>query len=176
MVPSPRPSVRPSVVYQEELAFVVRSLRRLGIGSADLEDLAHDVFMTAFRRLDRYDTARPIRPWLFGIAFRLAADFRRLVRHDRERPIASVSEPPDDGAAPDEAAAQSQDRRLVLAALGKVDLARQPVFIMHDIEGLPMPEIAHALDLPLGTAYSRLRQARAEFTEAVRAERRRGSP
>lgn len=153
---------------------MVRSLRRLGIAPADLEDLAHDVFMTVFRRLHTYDPARPIRPWLFGIAFRMASDFRRLVRHDREVPIASAPERSDDAASPDEAASQTQDRQLVLNALAKVNPARQPVFIMHDIEGLPMPEIAHALELPLGTAYSRLRQARLEFTEAVRACRQGG--
>lgn len=160
-----------SAVYRAEFAFVVRSLRRLGVAPGDLEDLTHDVFMTAFRRRDTFDPSRPIRPWLFGIAFRLSADFKRLVRHSRETPLDPGEESPDGGQAPDEAAALAQDRQLVLVALSRIELARRAVLIMHDIEELPVPQIAEALDIPPGTAYSRLRAARIDFGEAVRALR-----
>jgi RNA polymerase sigma-70 factor (ECF subfamily) len=160
-----------SAVYRAEFAFVVNSLRRLGIHQDDLEDLTHEVFMTALRRRDSYDPERPIRAWLFGIAFRVAADFKRLVRHSRELPLAPGAEARDGGLSPDEAAVSSQDRQLVLDALARVELSRRGVFIMHDIEGFAAPEIAQALDIPLGTAASRLRQARIEFAAAVRALR-----
>jgi RNA polymerase sigma-70 factor (ECF subfamily) len=166
-----------SDVYRAEFAFVVNSLRRLGIAPADLEDLTHDVFMTALRRREAYDPARPIRPWLFGIAFRLASDFRKLVRHTRESPLdhaTGASEPVAGGGAPDENAAQRQDQQLVMDALARIDLSRRAVFVMHDIEDAAIPEIAAALESPLGTAYARLRQARIEFSEAVRALRKEG--
>jgi RNA polymerase sigma-70 factor (ECF subfamily) len=155
---------------------VVNSLRRLGIAPADLEDLTHDVFMTALRRHETYDPTRPIRPWLFGIAFRLASDFRKLVRHTRESSLERAREPIAESDAPEATAAQREDQQLVLEALGGIDLSRRAVFIMHDIEDTAIPEIAAALDIPLGTAYSRLRQARIEFAEAVRALRKEGSP
>ncbi len=157
-----------SVVYREEFPFVVNSLRRLGVHPSDLEDLTHDVFMTALRRREAYDPARPIRPWLFGIAFRLAADFKRLARHSRETALDPAAEVADEGRNPAEAAAMKQDRQLVLDALARVELARRGVLIMHDIEDMAVPEIASALEIPLGTAYSRLRQARIDFAEAVR--------
>jgi RNA polymerase sigma-70 factor, ECF subfamily len=160
-----------SAVYRVEFPFVVNSLRRLGIHQSDLEDLTHEVFMTALRRRDSYDPGRPIRAWLFGIAFRLAADFRRLVRHGRELPLEQTAEAADTRMAPDEAAVSNQDRQLVVDALAWIELPRRGVFIMHDIEGLAVPEIAQALEIPVGTAYSRLRQARIEFADAVRALR-----
>jgi RNA polymerase sigma-70 factor (ECF subfamily) len=160
-----------SAVYRAEFPFVVNSLRRLGVHPSDLEDLTHDVFMTALRRRETYDPRRPIRPWLFGIAFRMAADFKRLVRHSRELPLDSTVEASDENRTPDEMAALNQDRQLVLDALAHVELSRRGVFIMHDIEGAAIPEIADALEIPLGTAYSRLRQARIEFSDAVRALR-----
>jgi RNA polymerase sigma-70 factor (ECF subfamily) len=160
-----------SAVYRAEFPFVVNSLRRLGIHKDDLEDLTHEVFMTALRRRDSYDSQRPIRAWLFGIAFRLAADFKRLVRHSRELPLERTGEAAAGGVAPDEAAASNQERQLVLHALARIELSRRGVFIMHDIEGIAAPEIAQALDIPVGTAYSRLRQARIEFADAVRALR-----
>lgn len=163
-----------AAVYRAEFAFVVRSLRRLGVPPGDLEDVTHDVFMTAYRRRDSFDPSRPARPWLFGIAFRLASDFKRLVRHSRELSLDKSLEAPDGGRPPDEAAALAQDRRLVMDALARLELDRRAVFIMHDIEELPVPEIAGALEIPLGTAYSRLRAARLEFTEAVRTLRQGG--
>jgi RNA polymerase sigma-70 factor (ECF subfamily) len=172
--PATPPQPAFSAIYSAEFAFVVRSLRRLGVPPADLEDVTHEVFITAFRRRSAFDATRPIKPWLFGIAFRLASDFRRLVRHGRELPLDRAGEAPDGSRSPDEAAALAQDRRLVLDALGRIDLARRAVFIMHDIEELPVPEIADALEIPSGTAYSRLRAARAEFADAVRTLRQGG--
>jgi RNA polymerase sigma-70 factor (ECF subfamily) len=48
--------------------------------SHDAEDLAQDVFMTAFRRIGDCDPERPIKPWLRGIAMKLLANFRRKNR------------------------------------------------------------------------------------------------
>ncbi|MBK6515836.1 MAG: hypothetical protein IPG04_17515 [Polyangiaceae bacterium] len=84
-------------VFAAELPYVLRSLRRLGALPADVEDLGHDVFMVVHRELARFDPARPIRPWLFGIAFRVASDHRRLARVRREVPTAQV---PDAAASP----------------------------------------------------------------------------
>src|SRR6266849_1516490 len=64
-------------IYGAEFPYVWHSLRRLGVQGRDLEDLTHDVFATAFRRRADYDPSRPMRPWLFGIAFRVASEFRR---------------------------------------------------------------------------------------------------
>ena len=163
-----------SAVYRVEFPCVVNFLRRLGVYPADLEDLTHDVFLTALRRRDTYDPGRPVRPWLFGIAYRLASDFKQLVRHSRELPLDQTAEAADTRLIPDEVAALNQDRKLVLDSLARIDPVRRVVFVMHDIEGLPAPEIALALDIPLGTAHSRLRQARIEFAAAVAALRQGG--
>jgi RNA polymerase sigma-70 factor (ECF subfamily) len=163
-----------SAVYRAEFPCVVNFLRRLGVHPADLEDLTHDVFLTALRRRDTYDPGRPVRPWLFGIAFHLASDFKRLVRHSRELPLDQTAEAADTRLIPEEAAALNQDRKLVLDALARVDPVRRVVFVMHDIEGVAAPEIAQVLDIPLGTAHSRLRQARIEFAAAVAALRQGG--
>jgi RNA polymerase sigma-70 factor, ECF subfamily len=163
-----------SAVYREECGPVVNFLRRLGVRPEDLEDLTHDVFITALRRRDTYDPTRPVRPWLFGIAVRLAADFKRLVRHSRELPFDPAAQAADSSPIADEVAALNQDRQLVLAALARIEPARRGVFVMHDIEGVAVPEIAHNLGIPLGTAQSRLRQARIDFADAVSSLRQGG--
>ncbi|HZF52706.1 MAG TPA: RNA polymerase sigma factor [Polyangiaceae bacterium] len=162
-------------LFEAEFSYVSHTLRRLGVREADLEDVAHDVFITVHRLLPEYDPARPLRPWLFGIAFRVASDYRRLARHAREVPEGPRPEPVDGAPPADEQLVAEQARRLVLEALDELELDRRAVLVLHDIDGHTMPEIAQALGIPLNTAYSRLRLSREELKAAVRRARlRRG--
>lgn len=160
-------------VYDAEVGYVWRTLRRLGVHARDLEDLCHDVFVVVFRHLNDYDPRRPIRPWLFGIAYRVASDYRRSARLRHEVTGASA-EPASTAPPADEALAHEEARALVLRALDALTLERRAVLVMHDIDGQVMPEIAAALGVPLNTAYSRLRLARADFVAAVRRAQGRG--
>lgn len=154
--------------------YVWSSLRRLGVPPADLEDLTHDVFVQVQRHLKEYDATRPARPWLFGFAFRIASQHRRRAYRRREIPSeAAAAEGIDPSALPDARIAAEQDRRLVLAALDAIDLDRRAVFVLYEIDGVAMDEIARALGIPVNTAYSRLRLARSEFAEAVKRLKRR---
>ena len=160
-----RPS--PRGLYEAEADYVWNSLRRLGIPEADLEDVCQEVFMAAFERLERYDPSRAIRPWLFGIAFNLASHFHRQPRHAREVP-GELPEARDESRPPDEVASAAQARKRLGSALDRIDLPRRAVVVMHEIDGLPIPEVAEALGIPVNTAYSRLRLARAELAQSVR--------
>jgi RNA polymerase sigma-70 factor, ECF subfamily len=107
-----------------------------------------------------------VRPWLFGFAYRLASDYRRLARHRRE----TLDEPCDGvDAAPSAAdrVATRQTLELVWTALEQLDLDRRAILVLHDVEGYSIPEVADALDIPLNTAYSRLRLAREQFAKSV---------
>lgn len=160
-------------IFRAELPYVVATLRRLGARSADVEDLAHDVFVVVHRRLADYDVSRPVRPWLFGIALRVASDDRRLARRRYERTdegATLAARAP--GAQPDQAALAAERRALVLRGLDALELDKRAILLLHDIDGEPMPEIAHALGVPLNTAYSRLRLARERFREAIRSAER----
>lgn len=162
-------------VFRAELGWVCNTLRRLGVREADVEDVAHDVFVTFHRRLADYDPARPVRAWLGGIAYRVAADHRRRAHVRREIADDSIEVADPRGGA-DDALAEKQTRALVVAALQRVQEERRPVLVLHDIDGLPMPAIAESLSIPLNTAYSRLRLARADFRRAVEALRAAEAP
>jgi RNA polymerase sigma-70 factor (ECF subfamily) len=168
----PSPTFRE--IFLAEASYVGRSLRRLGVFERDLEDLTHDVFLIAYRHFGDYDPARPIKPWLFGIAVRVALGYRRRARHQREE-VRPLLEAVDERPNADEQLAVHQARQLVLRALDEVAVDRRPVFILHDLDGMVMPEIVHALGIGLNTGYSRLRLARQEFTAAV-ARLSRGEP
>lgn len=155
-------------LFEVEFAYVYNTLRRLGVRTYDLEDLAHEVFVVVHQTLARFDPSRPMRPWLFGIAFRVASDYRRRARYTRELPEEAASEPTDHTPLADEQIATAQARQLVLDALAALDLDRRAVVVMHDLDGTPVPQIADALSIPLNTAYSRLRLGREQFKAAVK--------
>jgi RNA polymerase sigma-70 factor (ECF subfamily) len=155
-------------LFQLHASYVWHSFRRLGVQSRDLDDLTHDLFLEVQRHLGDYDPSRRIRPWLFGFALRLASAYRRRASRRYEVQAHSWDETADSSALPDEQLAARQDRRLVVQALDAVDMDRRAVFVLYDIDGEPMKEIARSLGIPVNTAYSRLRLARSEFGLAVK--------
>jgi RNA polymerase sigma-70 factor (ECF subfamily) len=157
--------------FQSEFDYLCRTLRRLGIAPSDLEDLVHEVFLVLHRRWKDYDQVLPLRPWLFGIAFRVASGHRKRAAREVQRPWQAWSDLEDLGPRPDEAAASRQSRALVLAALERVPLPRRAVLVMHDLDDASMRDIARALSIPRFTAYSRLRKARRELERALRSAR-----
>ena len=154
-------------LYEAEFSYVWNSLRRLGAPPAHLEDLVHDTFVTAWRRMGDFDSSRPIRPWLFGIAFRIASDFRKRAFQQREVPEENL-EAVDQRALPDDHVSAREARELVLRVLESMPLERRAVFVMHELDGHAAPEIAQAMAIPLNTAYSRLRLARQDFAAAIK--------
>jgi RNA polymerase sigma-70 factor (ECF subfamily) len=163
-----------NAIFRAEFDYVWHSLRRLGVPERDLEDLTHDVFFRIYERLSDYDSARPVRPWLFGFAFRVASDYRRRFSNRREL-LSPASETSDPAPTPLDRLVQAEALTLAQTALNGIEIERRAVFILHEIDECPVPEIAKALGLPLNTAYSRLRTAREEFRSALQRERlRRG--
>lgn len=173
---SPPPSQDPRfrAIFDAEARYVWTTLRRLGVSPADLDDVTQEVLLRVYRQLDQYDSARPLRPWLFGIAHRVASEWRRYRRRHPERPEDSVPEAVDSTPGADETVAAQQARTAVLRALDALEEDRRAVFILHELDGVAIPEVATALGIPLNTAYSRLRLAREDFRGAVTRLRHQG--
>ena len=150
--------------FQQEFDYLCRTLRRLGAPSADVEDLVHDVFLVLHRRWADYDPSHPLRPWLFGIAFRVSSAHRR--RWAREVPRA-LGDLEDRQPHPEQAFAAAQARAILLEALARVPFERRAVLVMRELDNVAMRDVASALSIPLFTAYSRLRKARKELEAAV---------
>ena len=157
--------------YRAHFGYVWRVLARLGIRDSDLPDATHDVFVVVHRKLGDFDRSRPMKPWLFGICYRSALDRKRKMSSWREAPVEHVEAVATEPAA-DEVAAAHQAHAQVVRALSTLELEQRAVFVLHELEGMTMPEIAAIIDAPLNTLYSRLRLARGAFASAV--ERLRG--
>ncbi len=164
-------------VYNHEFDFVWRTLRRLGVPASDLPDAAQEVFIVVHRRLSEFEGRAKVTTWLFRIAFGVARDRRRRAHVRRE---VLTSQELDEAPDPRDDATSTLERRddlaLFDAALAGVELEQRAVFTLFELEGLSGQAIAELLEIPLGTAYSRLRLARAAFRSNLKrlAARNRG--
>ena len=157
--------------FDRELDYVFATLRRLGAPPGEVEDLAHDVFLVLFRNWMTLDTERPLRPYLFAIAFRVVSAHRR--RHLREVPDPA---PDSESSGPDaEQSLQAhQAVDLLWAALERVPLPRRAVIILHELDGVAIAEIAKQLSITRFGAYARLHKGHRELAAALRRLQRPG--
>jgi len=158
-------------LYRLHAGFVWRSLRRFGVPDDALEDLVHDTFMIARRRLPEFDGQAAPTTWLFAIARNVAANSRRArVRSDKRAVLVPIGTAPLD---PEHALERKQALAAVAAFLAELDPDQREVFELVDVEGLRGPEVAELLGANLNVVYSRLRLARRRF-EAFLDGRREG--
>jgi RNA polymerase sigma-70 factor (ECF subfamily) len=148
-------------VFHAHASFVWRVLRRLGVSDADVEDACQEVFVVAHRRLDDFEGRASVQTWLYGICVRVGAAHRRRARV-REQPASTHHEQAAEAPQEDEVALR--EARVELdRMLGALDDEKRAVFVLFEIEELPMTEVAEAVGCPLQTAYSRLHAARREI-------------
>jgi RNA polymerase sigma-70 factor, ECF subfamily len=145
-------------------AFVWRVLRGLGVSSAEADDAAQKVFLTAAGKMALIELGAE-RAFLYRVAAGVAANARRS--RSRSKEVACDSQQlaahPDSTQNPEQAVAMKQARALLDEALETMSDDVRGVFVLFELEELSVPEIATILDLPTGTAASRLRRAREEF-------------
>ncbi|MBO6941024.1 MAG: RNA polymerase sigma factor [Deltaproteobacteria bacterium] len=153
-------------LFREHAPFVASFLRRLGVHSVDVDDAVQEVFLVAHQRGFTPGPATP-RSWLGAIAWRVASARRRAATHRREIPDDSGIHDLRATTAGPAAAAETREA-LVLAgrALDSLDEEHRVPFILFELEGESCASIAAGLEVPLGTVYSRLHNARRRFLAA----------
>ncbi len=157
-------------IFEAYFDFVWRSLRRLGVRDADVDDALQEVFVVVHRKRAEFEGRARLTTWLYGICFRVASDQRRRAHVRREVPSAEPegSEASDDRSVdPEQQLGRVEARALLDEALEALDLEKRAVFVLYEIEELPVDEIAARTGVVEGTVYSRLRAARVEFDRAV---------
>jgi glucose/mannose transport system substrate-binding protein len=153
-------------LLRDNLQGIARYLGRLGIPSSEVDDVAQEVFVVAASKLAGVPSGSD-RPFLYAIASRVAhnarrADTRRRRAYERYVDIGSDPVPTQE-----ELSDQLRARTLFDSVLRDMTPELRGVFLLCEVEGLAVPEIARRLALPTGTAASRLRRARETFFERV---------
>jgi RNA polymerase sigma-70 factor (ECF subfamily) len=137
--------------------------------AADAEDAAQETFIRAYLALERFDAARPLRPWLLSIGANLARNRRRsLGRHWNALQRAFQANPQTYHPPPERAAAA--DARRLRQAVTRLRPDAQDVIYLRYFLGLSEAETVAALGIPAGTAKSRLSRALAQLRRVIEAD------
>jgi RNA polymerase sigma-70 factor, ECF subfamily len=160
------------VVYEENLRFVWRAARRLGIDAADTDDVVQEVFFVAHRRLAEFEGRASIKTWLFKILMFVIRHHRRACQRRPDQRAAQSNKELDQivdrqTRGPAEAAERADAVRILDTLLAQLDDEKREVFVLAEVEQLSSVEIAEVLDANVNTVYSRLRVARQEFQRAL---------
>ena len=153
--------------YDAHFEFVYRVARRLGTPPSEAEDVVHDVFLVAFRRLDRFESGR-ISTWLYRITANLVSD-----RHRKRRvraAFAAVSQwiGGEGPAHPGRVAEERDAAAAVDRVLERMAPKKREVFALFELEGLSGEEISERVGCPVGTVWTRLHHARKDFLRIAR--------
>ena len=149
-------------LVKEHGAFVWRSVRRLGVPEGDVDDVVQQVFLKARDRLPEL-TPDSAKGGLYRLALGLASNHKRGLRRRREESLGEQEE----GVARGDEATRFEQRALLDQILEPLDLDLRAILVLHEVEELSTGEIAQLLEIPPGTAASRLRRAREEARAAL---------
>lgn len=147
----------PLVLAHQEAVF---RLSYLLLGDPDdADDVAQETFLRAWNHLRRFDTTRPLRPWLLSIASHLASNRRRsagryfaaLTRAFRSEPTTSTSS--------EERSAQHMEASDLWKAVRNLSVPDQQIIYLRYFLDLPVAETAQVLQVAEGTVKSRLSRA-----------------
>lgn len=133
-------------------------------------DLAQEIFVRVYQRLDACTEPEKFASWLTSIARNACIDNlrRRKARPPRQDiPAEDMVALASGGPTPEEQMYSNSRKNLVHSAMQKLSEINREIIVLKDIQGLPLEEISGLLDLPLGTVKSRSSRARLELARAV---------
>jgi RNA polymerase sigma-70 factor, ECF subfamily len=151
-----------AALYRQHFDFVWRSLRRMGVSPAVVEDAVQDTFIVLHRRLGDLRAEASFRSFLFAITLRIARDYRRSAQR-KSADLLDAETSSSSEAGPFERTATAEAARILERFLDSLDESKRAVFAAAELEGMTAPEISEALSMPVNTVYSRLRVARQRF-------------
>ena len=165
-------------LFAAHAPFVAKFLSRMGAPEHEIEDLVQDVFLVAHARGGFVEREAKATTWLGAIAFRVWSSERRRFRRHAELPNESaLAQAEAEGFSPAEAAVNNERVVRIRKVLDRIDDNSRAILLLVDLEGGSCVEVAEALNIPVGTVYSRLHTARKRFAHAYerlsKAERKR---
>ena len=156
-------------IYRQYFDFVWSSVRRLGVDPPAVDDVVQEIFIVIHSRVHTLERPEALRSWIYGVVRRTVSGHHRSRRMREHSGVALAAEPDvrTHARTPSDLAEQNDQVKLLYSLLEELDEPKRDVFVMAELDELTVPEIAGILEIPLNTAYSRLRAARQAFEEAL---------
>ncbi|MEZ2721411.1 RNA polymerase sigma factor RpoE [Paenalcaligenes hominis] len=156
---------------------IMRLLTRMISDPAEVEDVAQETFIKAYRALPQFRGDSNFYTWLYRIAINSARNWqaasgrRPLQVHEFENEEGETFSSLDtltDINTPESMLVSRQVADTVNAAINQLAPELRTAIVLREIEGLSYEEIAQTMDCPIGTVRSRIFRAREAITEQLR--------
>jgi RNA polymerase sigma-70 factor (ECF subfamily) len=137
----------------------------------DARDMAQEIFIRIYQRLDTFQGGETFLPWMLRLARNVCIDG---LRRQKARPPASdvtVEEAiqiPASDPTPEESSSARSSRRLLYRALNRMSESDREILLLKEIQGLKVEEVSSLLGVPVGTVKSRCNRARIELAARIR--------
>ena len=157
-------------LYVAHAPLVWRTLRRLGVADAQLDDAVQDVFLVVHRRWLKFEQRSSVKTWIVGIAVRVAKDYRRTqLRHARriDQLAAALASESDLSSSPSDATERREASRLLYCLLAALPDDLRDILVLVEIEEFTVREASEALGIRLRTGQRRLHAAIEAISAAV---------
>jgi RNA polymerase sigma-70 factor (ECF subfamily) len=156
---------------------IFRLLSRLIRDAAEIEDVAQEAFIKAYRALPNFRGESAFYTWLYRIAINTAKNY--LVAQGRRAPTTTETEIDEaenfdegdqlrDVNTPDSMLLSKQVGEAVNRAIEKLPEDLRTAIVLRELEGLSYEEIAETMNCPIGTVRSRIFRAREAIAEELR--------
>ena len=153
-------------LYRDYFGFVWSSAQRLGVQPDAIDDVVQETFIVIHAKLATLEKPEALRSWIYGVVRRTVSAHRRAKRARTDGLVVEVDSE-SRGPTPLDQTESNQELVLLQTLLAELDEPKREVFALVELEELTVPEAAEALEIPLNTAYSRLRAARRAFEAAL---------
>jgi len=156
-------------VYEQHFAFVWSSTRRFGVMPAAMDDVVQEVFMVIHGKLHTLQKPESLRSWIYSIVRRTVSSHHRSRRARDASDAAFAAQARNEAPqlTPFDLTEHNEESKLLWDLLGQVDESKRELLVLVELEGMTVPEASEILEIPLNTAYSRLRTARLAFEAAL---------
>jgi RNA polymerase sigma-70 factor (ECF subfamily) len=160
------PDAFQQIVLEHEKRVYAVAYRMCG-NSEDARDVSQEVFINAFRALPRFRVDAPLSVWFYRSTVNATINLLR-----KRRPASSLDEAefdvPDQRRRPEDLAMASSVGDAVHEALDRLPEEFRAAVVLRDLEDLDYSEIAHVLEVPIGTVRSRIHRGRALLAELLK--------
>lgn len=156
------------VKYQDR---IFRMIQRMVSGAENVEDLAQEVFVRAYRSLKDFKGDSSFYTWLYKIALNLCRNHYRTRgrRPEMEELVEGDGAPGYEGGGltPEELALRREFWERMGAALDELPSEQREAVVFCDLEGLRYEEMADIVGVPIGTIRSRIYRGRRALQERL---------
>jgi RNA polymerase sigma-70 factor (ECF subfamily) len=135
---------------------------------AEAEDAAQECFIRAYRNLNRFDAARPLRPWLLRIVSNLALNRMRSVGRYLAALQRAAQQQPPMAVGPDAKSDEETESRELWSTVRMLPERMQTVLYLRYFLELSLDETAQALNLAEGTVKSQTHRALEKLREIIK--------